>query len=195
MYAEACRRLSQRKGRRSTLPQVAKAWVIAGRPDAADWPLQQLRERLMSLEALGEDKSQQEEVRCAAQLLQFYTLQGSIVLAMRAGHQALWSNLIARMQRLLDACLLAPADVAQLCQELADTLTAQTAANAEGAVQPGAGRTPVQLLQCAEALIAHSVQLVEQAMQASDAQGSAADEASAMAVWLQQLNSAHVEVG
>ncbi|GBF91641.1 hypothetical protein Rsub_03945 [Raphidocelis subcapitata] len=147
--------------------QVGKAWLAAARPEAAAWPFQQLRERLVRLEAISADPCQTADVACAAQLLQFYALQGSMVLAGRAGHQALWSNLVARMQRLLDTCLLPPSDAAQLCHELASTLAAQaedtmTAPSAASARQPASGSggcSAAQLLQCAEGLLAHSVQL------------------------------------
>lgn len=93
-------------------PQTAKAWLAAGCPTAADWPLQQLRERLAALEAVTEDDSQADDVRCAAQLLQFYALQGSIVLATRAGHQVCWCDegwekrclLLAAQRSSPDAC-------------------------------------------------------------------------------------------
>lgn len=195
-------------------------------------------------------------MRCAAQLLQFYTLQGSIVLATRAGHQvnsvprppkrfpaccrgdgrkaaelprrlrragrpghihhnpantqALWSNLVARMQRLLDACLLPPSNAAQLCQELADTLAMQAAAEMalpSSGVAAGAGggaaasapstaraaRSPAQLLQCAEALLATSAQLVGQAV--AGAQQPDGEERAQLDGWLRVLHADLVEVG
>jgi hypothetical protein len=72
----------------ATPPQAGKAWLASGRPDAAAWPFQQLRERLARLEAVSADPCQPADVAGAAQLLQFYALQGSMVLAGRAGHQA-----------------------------------------------------------------------------------------------------------
>jgi hypothetical protein len=186
---------SQFHNPKSTCKQVGNAWLSIGRPAAAEWPFQQLRERLTLLEALGSDPCQPDEVRCAVQLLQFHTLQGSIVLAGNAGHKALWSNLVARMQQLLESGLLPPADTAMLCQELADTLAAQAAASASGAGTAGAGRTPTQLLQCAEGLIGHSMQLVE--VLAASEQGGGADNggsAAELAAWTGQLRSAWVEV-
>jgi len=183
------------------LAQAGKAWLSVSRPAAAEWPFQQLRERLMFLEALGADECQPGDVRCVVQLLQFHTLQGSIILAGNAGHQALWSNLVARMQRLMDACLLAPNHTALLCKELADTLAAQAEAAAAATTTTAgtAGRSPVQLLQCAEGLVAQSVQLSEQLLIAGldeDGANTAGQEGgeTAAAERLQQLRGALVEV-
>lgn len=247
-------------------PQVGKAWLAAGRPDAAEWPYQCLRERLAALEALGAAGGQPRDVRRAAQLLQFHALQGSMVLAGNAGHQvctccacvsapgflaaqeggpllrlavpclerhpaciwahkhpapsmraplqALWSNLVARMQRLLDTCLLEPRHTAMLCQELADTLAAQAAASAAkpmpAAAGPGAaggtvsaaagGRGAASLLQCAEGLLAHCLQLVR-GLAAGGGGGEGGwggmdvdQEREDHSEWLAQLEAARLEV-
>jgi hypothetical protein len=71
----------------SRFPKAGKTWLKAGRLEEAEWPLQQLRERLSALEALSGDACADSDARCAAQLLQFHTLQGSMVLAAHAGHQ------------------------------------------------------------------------------------------------------------
>jgi hypothetical protein len=192
------------------LLQAGRAWLRAGRPAEAEWPFQQLRERLAALQALSCDACAEGEARCAAQLLQFHALQGSMVLAARAGHQALWSNLVARMQLLLDACLLPPASTAVLCQELADTLVGQaaSAAAASGPSAPvaaAASRQPTLLLQCAKGLIAHSSSLV-QALAAAAAAGVESEDTGGalgrqeahspaeLEAWLGQLHGSLLEV-
>lgn len=110
--------------------------------------------------------------------------------------QALWLNLVARMQHLLNACLLATADTVTMCQELADTLAAQAAAapvTASSFAAGSGGRTAVQLLQCSEGLIAHSLQLLQQAAEAAE-WGMDGEEVEHAAAWVQQLQDALVEV-
>jgi hypothetical protein len=137
--------------------------------------------------------------------------------------QALWSNLVARMQLLLDECLLPPASTAILCQELADTLAAQAATSVDrslagspaaapaaataAAATAAASRQPALLLQCAEGLLSHSIALVE-ALLAMEESGSGMKyrgmgfssgeqqqhSATELEAWLQQLQAALVEV-
>lgn len=67
--------------------QAGKSFLDSAEYDTADWYYKQLRAALVQLDQMIADVSLLTDDRQNAQLLQFHTLQGSMVIACKQGHR------------------------------------------------------------------------------------------------------------